>query len=129
MAPADYEVYCDVRDVLRIGESLGGNLWMELRTFAFRRDAFDRYFRGEFFKSFVLEKKFFQTMKEELEKRNTRIIPRFRLQPVIDGYSGYSSANYRIASYRAKEKLRMVARTIAPGVWLCVRSISGQLDQ
>ena len=102
---------------------------MELRTFAFRRDAFNRYVRGEFFKSFVLEKKFFQTMKEELEKRNTRIIARFRLQPVIDGYSGYSSANYRIASSRAKEKLRMVARTIAPGVWLCVRSISGQLDQ
>src|SRR5260370_991740 len=28
-APADYEVYCDLRDVPFIGESLGGNLWME----------------------------------------------------------------------------------------------------
>ncbi|MBB6132983.1 hypothetical protein HD842_001094 [Massilia aurea] len=117
-APADYEVYCDLRDVPLIGESLGGNLWMELRTFAFRRDAYDRYFRGEFSKSFVLEKKFFQTMKEELKKRNKQIIPRFRVQPIIDGYSGYSNANYRSASYRAKEKLRMVARTIAPGLWL-----------
>jgi hypothetical protein len=68
-------------------------------------------------------------MKEELEKRNTQIIPRFRLQTVIDGYSGYSNANYRSASYRAKEQLRMVARTIAPGLSLCVPSISGQLDQ
>jgi hypothetical protein len=117
-APSDYEVYCDLRDVPLIGESLGGNLWMELRTFAFRRDAYDRYFRGEFSKSFVLEKKFFQTMKEELKKRNKQIIPRFRVQPIIDGYSGYSNANYRSASYRAKEKLRMVARTIAPGLWL-----------
>ena len=117
-APADYEVYCDLRDVPLIGESLGGNLWMELRTFAFRRDAYDRYFRGEFSKSFVLEKKFFQTMHDELQKANTQIIPRFRVQPIIDGYSGYSNANYRSTGYRAKETLRIIARKIAPGLWL-----------
>jgi hypothetical protein len=57
-------------------------------------------------------------MKEALEKRNKQIVPRFRVQPIIDGYSGYSNANYHSASYRAKEKLRMVARTLAPGLWL-----------
>lgn len=117
-APSDYEVYCDLRDVPIIGESLGGNLWMELRTFAFRRDAYDRYFRGEYSKSYVLEKKFFKTMKSALNNLNAQIIPRFRVQPIIDGYSGYSNANYRSTSYKAKEKLRMIARQVAPGLWL-----------
>ncbi|MEW7847163.1 hypothetical protein AB2N08_00535 [Massilia aurea] len=117
-APADYEVYCDLRDVPLIGESLGGNLWMELRTFAFRRDAYDRYFRGEFSKSFVLEKTFFEIMKNELNNPGAQIVPRFRVQPIIDGYSGYSNANYRSTSYKAKEKLRMIARKVAPGLWL-----------
>lgn len=117
-APEEYEVYCDLRDVPVIGESLGGNLWMELRTFAFRRDAYDRYFRDKYAKSFVLEKEFFQTMKTALGKPDTRIIPRFRVQPIIDGYSGYSNANYRSTSYKAKEKLRTIARKVAPGLWL-----------
>jgi len=117
-APADYEVYCDLRDVPLIGESLGGNLWMELRTFAFRRDAYDRYFRGEFSRSFVLEKTFFEIMKKELSNPDAQIVPRFRVQPIIDGYSGYSNANYRSTSYKAKEKLRMIARKVAPGLWL-----------
>lgn len=117
-APAEYEVYCDLRDVPMIGASLGGNPWMELRTFAFRRDAYDRYFRGEFSKAFVLEKKFFKTMRDELDHANTQIIPRFRVQPIIDGYSGHSNANYRSTSYKAKEKLRMIARKVAPGLWL-----------
>lgn len=117
-APEEYEVYCDLRDVPIIGESLGGNLWMELRTFAFRRDAYDRYFRGQFSKSFVLEKEFFKTMRNELNSANMGIVPRFRVQPIIDGYSGYSNANYRSPSYKAKEKLRMIARKVAPGLWL-----------
>lgn len=117
-APAEYEVYCDLRDVPIIGNYLGGNPWMELRTFAFRRDAYDRYFRGEFSASFVLEKKFFTTMKKELDKSNAQIIPRFLVQPVIDGYSGYSNANYRSTGYKAKETLRIIARKFVPGLWL-----------
>lgn len=57
-------------------------------------------------------------MHDELQKANTQIIPRFRVQPIIDGYSGYSNANYRSTGYRAKETLRMIARKIAPGLWL-----------
>jgi hypothetical protein len=117
-APADYEVYCDLRDVPFIGESLGGNLWMELRTFAFRRDAYDRYFKGEFGSAFVLEKKFFETMKAQVVAGNKNIVPRFRIQPVFDGYSGHSNANYRSPRYIGKEKLRTVVRKLAPGLWL-----------
>lgn len=117
-APTAFDVYCDLRDVPMIGESLGGNLWMELRTFAFRREAYDRFFRNEYSTSFVLEKKFFQTMKDALENPDAQIVPRFRVQPIIDGYSGYSNAHYRSTGYKAKEKLRMIARQVAPGLWL-----------
>lgn len=67
-APVDYQVVGDLGDMPLIGDSLGGNLWMALSTFARRRDADDRYFRAEYFKSLVLEKKFFQTMKEAVHQ-------------------------------------------------------------
>jgi hypothetical protein len=33
-APERYDFYCDLRSVPLIGERLGGNHWMELRTFS-----------------------------------------------------------------------------------------------
>jgi hypothetical protein len=117
-SPQDYEVYCDLRNVPLIGESLGGNRWMELRTFSFRRDAYDLYFRNEFAKNFVLEKSFFETMHEQVRHGNRNIVPRFHIQPIIDGYSGYSNSNYRSSSYKAKERLRILTRKIVPGLWL-----------
>jgi hypothetical protein len=117
-APDAYEVYCDLRDVPLIGESLGGNLWMELRTFSFRRDAYDLYFKDQYSKSFVLEKHFFKIIQDQLNHGNLRIFPRFLIQPVFDGFSGHSNASYRSHSYRAKEAIRAISRKIIPNLWL-----------
>lgn len=117
-APEDYDVYCDLRKVPLIGERLGGNRWMELRIFAFRRSAYDTYFKGRYSQDFVLEKSFFEDMYRQVKLGNRKIVPRLNVQPIIDGYSGFSNSNYRSNGYIAKEKLRVFARRFIPHLWL-----------
>ena len=117
-APSDYEVYCDLRDVPFIGESLGGNKWMELRLFSCTLAAYNRFFRGQYDVGYVLEKDFFQIVAPEVRKRDRRIVPRFRIQPQFEGLSGYSGRSYRSKKDQVKSLLRTVMRRAAPGLWL-----------
>jgi hypothetical protein len=117
-APPVYDIYCDLRDVPFIGEKLGGNRWMELRLFSFTMPAYNALFRGQYGVGDVLEKEFFPLVEQALRAKTFKVYPRFRQQPVFEGYSGFSNASYTSASYRLKNAVRIFGRTFAPWVWL-----------
>jgi hypothetical protein len=117
-APKQFDLYCDLRHVPLIGESLGGNQWMETRLFATTPAAYSRLFGGQAGCDYVIEKGFFRLVRAAMTDGEINIHPRFLRQPVLDGISGASGASYRSPSYRAKEVLRTVARRFAPSLWL-----------
>ena len=47
-APAEFLFYCDLRDVPFIGNTFGGNQWMDLRLFACTVEGYDRFMRGRY---------------------------------------------------------------------------------
>lgn len=117
-APANYDVYCDLRDVPLIGHRFGGNQWMDLRLFSCSMAGYDHYFRGKYASGSVLEQAFFVPLKRQWSERPTQIIPRFRVQPDLAGISGFSNASYQNTSYRLKTGLRRVCRSALPFLWL-----------
>jgi hypothetical protein len=117
-APKSYAVYCDLRNVPVIGESLGGNRWMELRLFSFTLPAYNALFRGQYGVGMVLEKEFFPIVDQVFRSKAFQVYPRFRTQPVFEGFSGFSNASYTSFSYRMKNAIRRFGRSFAPWVWL-----------
>lgn len=117
-APKQFDLYCDMRDVPLIGESLGGNQWMETRLFATTPLAYAHLFGGQAGCDYVIEKGFFRLVRAALAEDQMDIHPRFLRQPILDGISGASGASYRSRSYRAKEALRIAARRFVPALWL-----------
>jgi hypothetical protein len=118
LAPTHYDVYCDLREVPFIGDSLGGNRWMELRLFSFTFEAYERIFKGRYALNSVLEKALFAEVMRESKAGRLDLVPRFLSQPSFIGFSGYSNADYSGIGYRSKSALRRVSRAIAPWLWL-----------
>lgn len=116
--PDPFHVYCDLRAVPLIGESLGGNNWMDTRLFAASVDGYRRYFYGRREEAdFVIEKHFCPILMAA--RREDRLIfPRFRVQPALQGVSADSQKDYESVEYRAKDALRRAARRFAPALWL-----------
>ena len=117
-APPNYEIYCDLRKVPFIGEKLGSNQWMELRLFSFNLPGYDKFFRNRFDADYVLEKPFFKTLEGEVLNGNMSVIPRFLVQPILNGFSGHSNRDYSGPKDKAKNILRKVCRRLAPRLWL-----------
>jgi len=118
-APADFDIYCDLRDVPFIGDALGGNRWMELRVFAFTLAGYDRYLLGNYDLGLGLETFLFEIVNRAVVTGgDPKIIPRFNLQPVIDGFCGYNNKSYLSFDYRLKNMVRRIGRVVAPNLWL-----------
>jgi len=119
-APDQYELYCDLRSVPLIGERMGGNNWMELRTFSCTMLAYNRLMRGHYLqmKGISPEQYFFRPVKDEWKQRVNGIVPRFRIQPRFAGYGGHRNADYQGTSYRRKEAIRSLGRRFVPALWL-----------
>jgi hypothetical protein len=117
-APAEYAFYCDMRNVPLVGNSLGGNRWMELRVFSFTGAAYERWLRGTYDLSFVLEQAYFERLMEPFRAGNLDLVPRFRVQPRFLGFSGFSNKSYSSATYRIKGAVRTFGRRWLPGLWL-----------
>lgn len=117
-APRDLSVYCDLRVVPFIGESLGGNNWMDTRLFAASADGYRRYFYGRKDEAdFVIEKHFCPVLMAA-RREDKGIFPRFRIQPELKGVSADSQKDYESAEYRTKDALRRAARRFVPALWL-----------
>jgi hypothetical protein len=117
-APKTFDLYCDLRNVPLIGESLGGNQWMETRLFATTKQAYQQLFGGRAGCDYVIEKGFYRLVRAAMDEGALDIHPRFRRQPVLEGISGASGASYRSTSYRAKEAIRIAGRLLTPKLWL-----------
>lgn len=123
-APQDYTVYCDLRSVPFISESLGGNNWMDLRLFSCTVEAYDRLLRSRYLEmtyfqpKFVNPEKYLFGLMRKAMNEDKKLKPRFRVQPVIAGYGGYGNANYQGLTYKTKEFVRAAARLTAPWLWL-----------
>jgi hypothetical protein len=117
-APGDYDIYCDLRDVPLVGEMLGGNQWMELRLFSFSSLGYNRYIRGKYDLGAVLEKELFHVLKQHMHEDGCGIIPRFNVQPELQGYCGLSNESYQSLGYRTKGIVRKFSRALLPQLWL-----------
>lgn len=117
-APAEFDLYCDLRNVPLIADALGGNQWMETRLFATTPAAYSRLFGGRASCDYVIEKGFYKLVRAAMAEGSMDIHPRFRRQPILAGVSGASGANYRSGTYRTKELIRTAGRFAAPRLWL-----------
>lgn len=118
-APDDFEMYCDLRNVPLIGDALGGNRWMELRVFAFTMSGYDRYLRRNYGLGIGLETYFFDILYAAMKSgTGSGIVPRFNVQPVIDGFCGYNNKSYLSLEYRLKNLVRSTGRLVFPNLWL-----------
>ena len=119
--PRACSIYCDLRSVPIIGNSMGGNRWMDLRVFSctlagydrFMRDAYPRLKRGE-----CRSPEFYFFDKLVRYVRSGDVVPRFRVQPNIAGFGGHRNVDYQRGSYRAKNVVRAIGRKVAPWLWL-----------
>ena len=119
-APDHYDLYCDLRSVPLIGERMGGNNWMDLRTFSCTVPTYDRLMRGHYLqmKGISPEQYFFKPVKDQWRQRVKGIVPRFRIQPRFGGFGGHRNADYQGASYRRKDAIRSLGRRLVPALWL-----------
>lgn len=117
-SPLSYDLYCDLRYLPFIKDAIGGNSWMELRTFAFNLNFYSSVLENQYERGFVLEKEFFKIVLEQMKQERWKIVPRFRHQPVIEGVSGYSNVSYSSPKYRVKNAIRTAARRLAPSLWV-----------
>jgi hypothetical protein len=113
-APQSFDLYCDLKN--------RPIPWMDLRLFAFTRGGYDRLLRGVYTKLSEAQ------LKASPEKQMRRhvgdllgsggIVPRFRTEPIIDGVRGNDGQNYSKGRNRTKYAIRVVARKVAPFLWI-----------
>lgn len=117
-APPAFALYADFRHVPVLGSRLGGNEWLELRLVAFSLDGYDRHFRGHYGDGYVIERAFFDRLFPLVQTRPQGVHPRFRTQPELEGFSGYSNKSYSSLEYRMKGAIRSLTRTALPFLWI-----------
>lgn len=117
-APADFDLYADFRSVPLIGESLGGNDWVDTRFFAYTPSGYERFlYKEKEDVGWTIEKSIYKKLWPRL-KTESSIFPRFTRQPVFSGICAGSSKNYNSLTERAKNALRATTRCATPFVWI-----------
>jgi hypothetical protein len=114
-----YDLLCDLHNLPFVGSGdWRDNRYLDLRSFAFRRHAYDAVFRGtwqEHPKNYDATFLFDRVMDA---RRELRVIPRFPRQPRLQGISGRHQRDYLSGSQRLKDGVRGALRRVAPWVWL-----------
>lgn len=133
-APKEYVFYCDLRNlpvaILRLGGTSAiwaGYRFMETRIFSCSVKAYNRYIMGQYKKiktmqhpcgnSNIIENHLFEVLIEAL-RNDAGIIPRFRIQPQVEGTAGFSNQDYVNFAYRFKLNGRRAFRTLLPWLWV-----------
>lgn len=113
-APKDYDVYCNVRRWPR--------RWMDLYLIAWTKDGYDAILRGvhhELQEDVIRtspEVRMWDVIHKSFHKAN--IVPRFKLQPFVEGIVGFTNRNLAGGSNLMKFYLRSFARRYFPRVWI-----------
>lgn len=119
-APQNYALYCDLRKI-PLGRYLYGNEWIDLRFFSFTLQGYNKFFRDRASSlrdtpNRSAEHYLYKIVGEALPAES--IIPRFRVQPAVAGYSGFSNTDYKHWKYRLKNATRSLLRQIVPALWI-----------
>ncbi len=127
-APSGYQVYCDLRYVPIFADRISGNRWMDLRLASWTPAGYDRYLRGKYPElrnysrpggNIGPEDYLYARMREAIAcQPDHGIVPRFRIQPIIEGFGGNHNLSYQSRNYKAKELMRAVSRQVTPWLWL-----------
>lgn len=114
-----FDVLCDLHNVPWVGSGKWRNPHnMDLRVFAFRKDAYDPIFRNLWRTHAVGLDAEFMYHHMRKDHQGLRIIPRFPVQAQLQGISGRHQRDYQSRSQTAKDAVRSVARRITPWLWL-----------
>jgi hypothetical protein len=133
-APFNYAFYCDLRnlpiEILRLGKiawTWNGYKYMDTRIFSCSVKAYKRYILGQYKQietpykhpsgdSYMIENFLFEIFYAAY-KNETEIIPRFNIQPIIQGVRGQSNREHQSFADRCKINLRRISRRVVPFVW------------
>jgi hypothetical protein len=109
-APADFDVYVDMRD--------HPEPWLDTRLMAWTRLGFEQVFRG--LADEMNARAHERVMREYIAARadNVRLVPRFRREPFIEGVRGYDNNEFSRGGELIKSYLRSVSRAVAPWCWI-----------
>jgi hypothetical protein len=114
-APDDFDLYCDFKNYPMA--------WVDMRFFAFTKSGYEAMLRGmadtvreDLPTSGVAENHLHRILGKHLPEG--RIIPRFRLNPIVDGIQGNNHSYSRGWRNAIKNGIRRLSRRIAPDLWI-----------
>jgi hypothetical protein len=114
-----FDILCDLHNVPWVGSGKWHNHQnMDLRVFAFRMSAYNALLRGLWHsREQGFDAEFFY---HEMMMKNSayRIVPRFPLQPRLQGISGRHQRDYQSPSQQVKDSIRSTLRRVIPWLWL-----------
>lgn len=115
---AGVDIACDLHNVPLIGSGRWrGNQRMDLRLFAFRPAAFAKVYRGIWAgRTRFDEATMYATTLAA--RKSIRVMPRFPVQPMIEGVSGRHQRNYAAPGQRIKAMMRQALRIVLPFLWI-----------
>jgi hypothetical protein len=117
--PAEYDLLCDLHNVPVVGTGkCFGNRWMDLRVFSCSVKSYRGLFAGKY-------ERLGPRMNQEIlydvvmaAKSHMDILPRFPIQPLIEGVSGRYNRAYHSGLQRIKTAIRCGLRKFAPFIWV-----------
>lgn len=113
-APLAYDLYCDLHNSIRFVSTN----FFDPRFYSFSVKGYDRYFRvhTQKLKFAHIETYFNKTIRACMP--DPQIVPRFKVQPYIKGYSGALDTNYFSYGKKVQRILQNVGRKLIPWVWV-----------
>lgn len=114
-APGNYLVYCDLHNAYPM-LSLGH--FFDPRFYSFCRAGYERFFRlpNKKLEYQYIEQYYFEALKSAAD--NKLVVPRFKIQPFIDGYSGSANTSYSSWKKNLQRSAQQILRVAAPRIWL-----------
>ena len=106
-APKHFDIYCDMRN--------HPIPWMDLRLIAWTRSGYATVFEGVADRLGVDPRE--PVMRHYVPQRagEARIVPRYRIEPLIEGVRGWDNRHYSRGIGRLKYCARVIARMVMPG--------------
>jgi hypothetical protein len=114
-APHPYAIYCDLHNSFKI---LSLDYFFDPRFYSFTMDGYNNYLRSsaDKLKYSHIEHYYFDILKEGVEPG--KVVPRFKKQPIIKGYSAAANDNYFTLRKRTQRQIQQILRYVAPWAWL-----------
>ena len=119
LAGEDFDLICDLHNVPWVGSGKWrNNRYMDLRVFSFRVKAYDAVFRDTWKERMDGYDAAFMYTLAVAARRSYRVVPRFPLQPRLQGVSGRHLRDYSTGSQRIKDGVRGMLRRVTPWLWV-----------